>query len=94
MKFCRVVATVKIAIRTSMKRSNSKHIEDHDLIQAKIEKVRQHQEDSFRNEINILQHFASELPRNNKLLNLSPFFDEETKTVRDGGRLSKGTSEV
>ena len=62
MKFCRVVATVKIAIRTFMKRPNSKHVEAHDLIQAKLEIVRQHQEDSIRNEINILQH-ASELPR-------------------------------
>ena len=37
MKFFRVVATVKIPIRTFMKRSNSKHIEAHDLIQVKIE---------------------------------------------------------
>ena len=75
-----------------MKRSNSKHIIDaHDLIQAKIEIIRQHQEDSFRNDINPLPH-ASELPRNNKLLNLPPFFDEETKTLRVGGRLSQGNS--
>ena len=89
-KFCRVVATVKMAIETFMKQSKSKHIKAHDLIQAKLEIVRQHQEDSFRNEINILRQ-ASELPRNNNLLNLSPFFDEETKTLRVGGRLSQGT---
>ena len=32
----------------------------------------------------------SQLPKDNKLLNLSPFLDEDTGTLRVGGRLSQG----
>ena len=72
-KFKNVVATVNMTIETFLKQPNSKNIRAQDLILAKMEVVRQHQEDSFRNEINNLLH-ESEEPRNNKLLNLSPFF--------------------
>ena len=54
MKLCCVVATVKIAIRTFIKRSILKHITAHYLEKAKIEIVRQQQEDSFRTEVNVM----------------------------------------
>ena len=68
------------------KTSMSLSLSVQELEDAKIEILRTHQEQFFTKEKGILQQ-QKDLPRNHKLKNLNPFFDEGTSLLRVGGRL-------
>ena len=88
-KFLRVIAFVQISIQLMKRQDRSKHISATDLEIAKNFVIRSHQSFFFSQEMNALETGLN-LKRNSILLNLSPFYDTETGTIRVGGRLAQG----
>ena len=59
------------------------------LASAKLRILQEHQIEYYAVDYQTLK-FAKELSKQSRILNLAPFFDDESETIRVGGRLSQG----
>ena len=55
------------------------------LSEAKLLVLQTHQQQYYTKKLALLKS-SKELPRDSKILNLSPFFDKDTNTLQVGGR--------
>ena len=85
----RVVATVQIALDKLRRLNTKSFISAECLATAEWTLVRQNQLEYFADEFAVLKA-GKALPRQSKILNLKPFYDIESSTIRVGGRLSQG----
>ena len=88
-KFIRVAATVLIAVGKFRGINRSSVITSNDLASAKWRILQEHQIEYYAVEYQTLKS-AKKLSKQSRILNLTPFFDDESKTIRVGGRLSQG----
>ena len=88
-KLLRIMATVHVASQHMRKHKRSNFITVSDLSRAKNGIIRCHQIAYYTKERRLLQNDMPS-PKDSKILNLTPFYDEETGTLRVGGRLSQG----
>ena len=84
-----MIATVKIAISRFKKDKILSQITSQLLQQAKLHFLISHQTTHFHEEYSLLQA-QMELLKTSELINLCPFFDTETDTIRVRGRLLQG----
>ena len=84
----RIMSTVQVTSQHMRKHKRSKFITVSDLSRAKNGIIRCHQI-AYYTKLELLQNDMP-LSKDSKTLNLTPFCDEDTGTLRVGGRLSQG----
>ena len=88
-KLIRVVARVLMAIEKFKRTNRSSDVTVTDLTSAKLQILAEHQLHYYATEHQTLKT-GKELSKQSKILNLTPFFDKESMTIRVGGRLAQG----
>ena len=88
-KLIRVVARVLMAIDKFKRTNRSSDVTVTDLTSAKLKILAEHQLHYYATEHQTLKT-GKELSKQSKILNLTPFFDKESMTIRVGGRLAQG----
>ena len=87
-KLQRIIATIIKASHLFKDASKEVSVTPQLLNQAKLILLRQHQAQYYATDLAVLTT-GKEFPRNSKILNISPFLDEDTGTIRVGGRLAQ-----